>query len=70
MYVINCNCNMYVSIDVPTGYVVDYTILLRGGPDKESEEFQKWYTIHELDCAINYSGSSNAMTIPSKGESV
>ena len=58
-------------IDIYTGLVVDYVVLSKYchacslkkaelGPD--SLEFNKWHESHK-DCAMNYTGSSNAMEV-------
>ena len=59
-------------IDVLTGLVVDYVVLSKYCHacalkknifDIESEDFKLWYEGHKDQCAINYTGSSNAMEV-------
>ena len=59
-------------IDVLTGLVVDYVILSKychscsikkSALGENSEAFQTWFQRHKEQCAINYSGSSNAMEV-------
>ena len=59
-------------IDVLTGLVVDYVILSKycNGCNmkktvlgEDSEEFKEWFQGHQPQCAINYTGTSNAMEV-------
>ena len=58
------------AIDVLTGLVVDYIVLSKfchsctrkkAELGDDSVEYGVWYQDHKEDCAINYTGSSNAM---------
>ena len=56
-------------ISVRTGEVLDYEVLsmvchecqYHEKEDRESEEYQKWFSSHKENCQINYKGSSGEM---------